>query len=77
MTVVTHLPVQVKDKVRVFPTCAIKACRGNIGIAPVILQLGARWRGMVSLMHWPLFPQGAVPHYPMNRYDWLYSREFT
>jgi hypothetical protein len=35
-----------------------KGRRGCICIAPHILNLGTRWRWVVSFMPWPLYPQG-------------------
>jgi hypothetical protein len=37
------------------------------GIAPRILDLGTRWRWMVSLTPRPLYPQGKSPWYPLDR----------
>jgi hypothetical protein len=37
------------------------------GIAPSILDLGTRWRWVVSFTHRPLFPQGKNPSYPLDR----------
>jgi len=36
------------------PVHAMKAYKGNIYIAPFILNLGTGWRWVVSLMFWPL-----------------------
>jgi hypothetical protein len=40
----------------------MKAYWGSEGIAPHILDLGTRWRWVVSFMPWPLYPQ-----YPLDR----------
>jgi hypothetical protein len=40
---------------------------GSGGIVPRILDLGARWRYVVSLTHWPLYPQGKSPWCPLGR----------
>jgi hypothetical protein len=37
------------------------------GIAPRILDLGTRWRRVVSFTPWPLCPQGKSPWYPLDR----------
>jgi hypothetical protein len=37
---------------------AIKACWGSGGIAPRILDLGTRWRLVVSFTPRPIYPQG-------------------
>jgi len=37
------------------------------GIAPRILNLGARWRWVVSFTHRPLYPRGKNPRYPLDR----------
>jgi hypothetical protein len=34
---------------------AMKAYRRNGGIAPLILNLGSRWRSVVSFTAWPLY----------------------
>jgi hypothetical protein len=36
-------------------------------IAPLILDLGSRWRWVVSFTTWPLYPQGKRPWYPLDR----------
>jgi hypothetical protein len=46
---------------------AMKAYRGNEGIAPRILDLGTRWRWVVSFTVRPLYPQGKNPWYPLDR----------
>jgi hypothetical protein len=37
------------------------------GIAPRILDLGTRWRWVVSFTPRPLYPQGMRPCYPLDR----------
>jgi hypothetical protein len=37
------------------------------GIAPRILDLGTRWRFVVSLTPRPLYSQGKSPRYPLDR----------
>ena len=39
----------------VIPVHGIKTCGGTGGIAPLILNLGARWRLVVSFPPWPLY----------------------
>jgi hypothetical protein len=41
--------------------------RGSRGIAPLILDLGIRWRWVVNFMPRPLYPQGKSPWCPLNR----------
>jgi hypothetical protein len=41
-------------------------CRSG-GIDPRILNLGNRWRGVVSFTPWPLYPRGKRPRYPVDR----------
>jgi hypothetical protein len=36
-------------------------------MAPCILDLGIRWRWVVSFMRRPLYPQGKSPCYPLDR----------
>jgi hypothetical protein len=45
----------------------MKAYWGSEGIAPLILDLGIRWRWVVSFMPRPLYPQGKSPWYPLDR----------
>jgi hypothetical protein len=40
---------------------------GGEDIAPRILNLGTRWRWMVSFTPRPLYPQGNSPWYPLDR----------
>jgi hypothetical protein len=37
------------------------------GIAPRILDLGTRWRWVVSFTPRPLYPRGKSPWYPLDR----------
>jgi hypothetical protein len=46
---------------------AMKAYWGSGGIAPHILDLGTRWRWVVSFTLRPLYPQGKRPSYPLDR----------
>jgi hypothetical protein len=45
----------------------MKAYWGSGSIAPRILDLGTRWRGVVSFAPRPLYPQGKNPWYPLDR----------
>jgi hypothetical protein len=40
---------------------------GSGGKAPRILDLGTRWRWVVSFTTRPLYPQGKIPWYPLYR----------
>jgi hypothetical protein len=40
---------------------------GEWGIAPPILDLGTRWRWVVSFTPRPLYPQGKSPCHPLDR----------
>jgi hypothetical protein len=40
---------------------------GNRGIAPLILNLGNRWKWLVSFTPRPLYPQGKSPWHPLDR----------
>jgi hypothetical protein len=40
---------------------------GSGDIAPRILDLGTRWRWVVSFTSRPLYPQGKSPWYPLDR----------
>jgi hypothetical protein len=46
---------------------ALKVYCGSGGIAPRILDLGARWRWVVSFTLRPLYPQGKSPWYTLDR----------
>jgi hypothetical protein len=46
---------------------AMKTYWGSGGMAPRILDLGTRWRWVVSFMPRPLYPQGKSPWYPLDR----------
>jgi hypothetical protein len=45
----------------------MKAYWGSEGIAPLILDLGTRWRWVVSFTTRLLYPQGNSPRYPLDR----------
>jgi hypothetical protein len=45
----------------------MKTFWGSGGIAPRILDLGTRWRWVVSFTHRPLYLQGKIPWYPLDR----------
>jgi hypothetical protein len=47
--------IQVKGKA--LPVHATKTCRGSRGIAPLILNLGDRWRWVGSITPWILSPK--------------------
>jgi hypothetical protein len=40
---------------------------GSVGIAPRVLDLGTRWRWVVSFTPWPLYTQGKSPWYTLDR----------
>jgi len=46
---------------------AMKMYWGSGGIVPGILDLGTRWRWVVSFMPWPLYTQGKSPWYHLDR----------
>jgi hypothetical protein len=46
---------------------AMKTYWGSGGIAPRILDLGTKWRWVVSFMPRPLYSQGKSPRYPLDR----------
>jgi hypothetical protein len=45
----------------------MKTYWGIGGIVPRILDLGTRWRWVVSFTPRPLYPQGKSPLYPLDR----------
>jgi hypothetical protein len=46
---------------------SMKTYCGSGGIVPQILDLGTRWRWVVSFMPRPLYPRGKSPWYPLDR----------
>jgi hypothetical protein len=46
---------------------AMKTCWGSGGIVPGILDLGTRWRSVVSFTPRPLYSQEKSPWYPLDR----------
>jgi hypothetical protein len=46
---------------------AMKAYWGSGGMAPRILDIGTRWRWVVSFTHRPLFPPGKEPLVPLDK----------
>jgi hypothetical protein len=45
----------------------MKACLRSGGVAPRILDLGTRWKWVVSFTPRPLYTQGKSPCYPLDR----------
>jgi hypothetical protein len=65
---VTH----IKGKDKVVPVLltehhAMTVYWGNGGIDPSILDLGTRWRWVISFTPRPLYPQGKSPRYTLDR----------
>jgi hypothetical protein len=65
LTLIT-MDQKVKVKGKVVPVLlakhhAMKVYCGSGDIAPCILDLGTRWKWLISFMHWPLYPQGKSP----------------
>jgi hypothetical protein len=44
-----------------FHVYAMQAYRGSRGVAPLILNLGSRWRWVVNFTPWPLYPWEITP----------------
>jgi hypothetical protein len=65
--------IKVQVKVELSPCFLLtehhtmKVYWGSGGIAPCILDLGSRWRGVVSFMPQPLYSQGKKLWYPLDR----------
>jgi hypothetical protein len=63
-----HRGVKVKGKV--LPVLSQAPRHEDVlgigGIAPRILDLGIRWRLVVSFTSRPLYPRGKSPWYPLN-----------
>ena len=54
-----QMDVACEDKVE--PVHAVKAYSGSRGIAPLILNLGPRWRTMINVTPRPLYPLERTP----------------
>jgi hypothetical protein len=67
--VIRYITFKVKVKLSLWLTKhhAMKAYWRSGGIAPRILDLGTRWRRVVSFTPRPLYPQGKSPWYPLDR----------
>jgi hypothetical protein len=61
------IKVKVKFSLCLTKHHAMKTYWGSGGIAPLILDLGTRWRWEVNCMPRPLHPQGKSPWYPLDR----------
>ena len=48
------------------PDHAVKAYRGTRGVAPVILNLGARWKWVFSIAPLPLYPREKIRPVPIE-----------
>jgi hypothetical protein len=64
---VSKVKVKVKLSLCFTKHHSMKTCWGSGGIAPRILDLGTRWRCVVSFTLRPLFPQGKSSWYPLDR----------
>jgi len=56
-----------EDKGNACPLNAMKVHGGSRGIAPLILNLGTRWRQVVNFAPRHLYPLGNNPRYALNR----------
>jgi len=45
----------------------MKAYWGNGGVAPHFLDVGTRWRWVLSFTHQPLYTREKAPWYPLDR----------
>jgi hypothetical protein len=67
----TEYLISLKVKVKLFLCLtkhhSMKAYSASGGIAPRILNLGTRWRWVVSFTPQPLYPQGKSPWYPLDK----------
>jgi len=64
--------IKIEGKGKIVPELlnehhAMKAYWGSVRIAPCILDLGIRWRGVVSFTLWPLYSQGRNLGGPQSR----------
>jgi hypothetical protein len=62
-----NISVKVKVKSLCFKHNAMKTNWGSGDLAPRILDLGTRWRWVVSFTPRPLYPQGNSPCYLLDR----------
>jgi hypothetical protein len=58
--IMANIRVQL-EPIEIVPVQAMKAGRGNRGVAPPILNLGVRWRCVVNIMPRPLYPREITP----------------
>jgi hypothetical protein len=63
----SKVKVKVKLSLCLTKHHAMKTYWGSGGIAPRILDLGTRWRWVVSFTPQPLYPRGKSPWYPLDR----------
>jgi hypothetical protein len=60
-TALISLKIVQNVKGKAVPVHAVKAYRGTRGIAPLILNLGTRWRWVVNFTPRPLYPRKINP----------------
>jgi hypothetical protein len=56
-----HFPGVAKEKGKVFAVQIMNAYRGSTGIAPLILNLGTRWKWVVNFTPQPFYPKERTP----------------
>jgi hypothetical protein len=70
-----HSPIHLHGVVLSWSTGTIlphhKNVRGNGGITPRILNLGTRWRWVISFRFRPLYSQGNSPRWPFLTGGWV------
>jgi hypothetical protein len=55
-----------KDEGKVVAVHAMKVCRRSRK-PPLMLNLGSRWRWVVTITPWSFYAWGKSPQYPLNR----------
>jgi hypothetical protein len=60
-----HYRFLLNKKDKVFPVHAMKTYRGRRGTAPLVLNIGTRWRWVVNFMPRPHYPC-KEPRYPLK-----------
>jgi hypothetical protein len=76
--------VMIHKRIKVFPVHSMKAYKGSGDMAPLILNLGTKWRWIVNFTLLPLYPRkepqyvlNTRPSGPQNRLEVLEKRNIS
>jgi hypothetical protein len=64
---VYDLLLESMSRAKVVPLHAVKAYGGSGGLAPYVINLGARWNCMIIFTLRPLYPRGKSLRHQLNR----------